>query len=124
MEPIEPTESAAQDYARMFQQLARPETDTQEAAVTAGINWFRYVENVILAGCLSLVCQVLMDTLMNTVRQSKEDATCLSSVRTAARCLPKYGCVAEQAASAGSISSQRPSQQTPSWTCPMSPAAP
>ena len=126
MEPMEPTDSAAQDYARMFQQLARPESDTQEAAVTAGINWYRCVEHMLLAGCLFSVCQVLMDTntLMDTVWQSKDDATRLSSVRTAARCLPKYDCIAEKAASAGPISSQRPSQQMPSWTCPMSPATP
>ena len=38
-----PNEASEADYERMFEELRRPETDTQAAAVTAGLNWYRYV---------------------------------------------------------------------------------
>ena len=38
-----PPEWSVADYTNMRKQLARPETDTQAAAVTASINWYRWV---------------------------------------------------------------------------------
>ena len=43
MPPMKPTEGAVEDFKNMFAQLARPETETQAAAVTAGLNWYRWV---------------------------------------------------------------------------------
>lgn len=36
-----PTEDVREDYRYMFEQLCRPEIDTDAAAVTAGLNWYR-----------------------------------------------------------------------------------
>lgn len=42
LEPIVPTEGAEQDYADMFGRLTQPETETQSAAITAGLNGYRH----------------------------------------------------------------------------------